>query len=424
MAKRLTTQAVECLRNTEGHRLEVPDALLRGLYLVIQPSGAKSWAVRYRYRGRPRKLTLGRYPAISLAGARELARRAFLTVGEGRDPCGEKRDAKRHAADRSRARFVEVAIEFIERHAKANNRESTWRETERLMKRDVIPLWRDKPIEEIARRDVVRLLDRVQDRGSPIMANRVLAAVRRMFAWCVDRGLVESSPCAGLRPPSVERSRDRVLSDDELRSVWLACEEVGWPFGPLVKLLILTGQRLNEVSRLQWAEIDVDAKLWTIPRQRTKNDVAHTVPLSTQALAILSELPVIASEADLVFTTTGDSPVGGFSRAKERIDHTMARSRFSADTMPRWTFHDLRRTVASGMARLKINIHVVEKLLNHSSGSFAGIVAVYQRHTFAEEKREALQVWGDFVEQLVSTRLPKIETADLPSENFAGQIRQ
>jgi integrase len=174
-----------------------------------------------------------------------------------------------------------------------------------------------------------------------------------------------------------------------------------------VKLLILTGQRLNEVSRLQWAEIDLDAKLWTIPRQRTKNDVAHNVPLSTQAIAILSELPIVPSEAGLVFTTTGLSPVGGFSRAKERIDHTMARSRLSTDTMPRWTFHDLRRTVASGMARLKINIHVVEKLLNHSSGSFAGIVAVYQRHTFAEEKCEALQVWGDFVEQLVYTRPAK-----------------
>ncbi|MGH9550559.1 MAG: tyrosine-type recombinase/integrase, partial [Terriglobales bacterium] len=231
VTKPLTSRAVECLGSTEGRRLEVPDSLLRGLYLVVQPSGAKSWAVRYRYRGRPRKLTLGSYPGITLAGARDLARRALITVGEGRDPCEEKHEARRLAHARSQDRFAEIVADFIERHAKANNRESSWRETERLMNRDVIPLWRNRPIQDIARRDVVQLLDRIQDRGSPIMANRVLAAVRRMFVWCVDRGIIDASPCAGLRPPAIERSRDRVLSDDELRSVWLATDEVGWPFG-------------------------------------------------------------------------------------------------------------------------------------------------------------------------------------------------
>ena len=268
---------------------------------------------------------------------------------------------------------------------------------------DVLPCWRNKLIQEIRRRDVIELLDEVQDRGSPIMANRVLAAVRRMFVWCVERGVIEASPCAGIRPPAVERSRDRVLSDDELRDVWLATEKVGWPFGPLAKLLILTGQRLNEVSRMRWTEIDIDAHVWTIPRERTKNDIAHSVPLSSQSLAILRVLPVIPGDIGLVFTTTGYSSVGGFSRAKTRIDGAIARARPSSEPLQRWTFHDLRRTAASGMARLRIDIHVVEKVLNHSSGSFAGIVGVYQRHTFAEEKREALQAWGDFVEQLVGT---------------------
>lgn len=247
------------------------------------------------------------------------------------------------------------------------------------------------------------------------MANRVLAAVRRMFAWCVDRGIIETSPCSGLRPPAVERSRDRVLSDEELWRVWLASDEVGWPFGPLAKLLILTGQRLNEVSRLRWAEIDMNARLWTLPRQRTKSNVAHTVPLSSQSVSLLSGLPALSSEAGLVFTTTGYSPVGGFSRAKTRIDAAIARSRPFGEPIARWTFHDLRRTAASGMARLKIDIHVVEKVLNHSSGSFAGIVGVYQRHTFAEEKRDALQAWGNFVEQLVCAQRQGIEERkDLP----------
>jgi integrase len=272
------------------------------------------------------------------------------------------------------------------------------------MNRDVIPCWRNKLTQEIRRRDVIELLDEVQDRGSPIMANRVLAAVRRMFVWCVERGIIEASPCAGIRPPAVERSRDRVLSDDELRDVWLATEKVGWPFGPLAKLLILTGQRLNEVSRMRWAEIDMDAHVWTIPRERTKNDIAHNVPLSSQSLAVLHALPVIPSNAGLVFTTTGYSSVGGFSRAKTRIDGAIARARASSEPLLRWTFHDLRRTVASGMARLRIDIHVVEKVLNHSSGSFAGIVGVYQRHTFADEKREALQAWGNFVQQLIGAQ--------------------
>ena len=157
---------------------------------------------------------------------------------------------------------------------------------------------------------------------------------------------------------------------------------------------MLTGQRLNEVSRMRWAEIDIDAHVWTIPRERTKNDVAHNVPLSSQSLAILHALPVIPSDTGLVFTTTGYSSVGGFSRAKTCIDGAIARARPSSEPLLRWTFHDLRRTVASGMARLRIDIHVVEKVLNHSSGSFAGIVGVYQRHTFAEEKRELSKLGG------------------------------
>jgi integrase len=186
-------------------------------------------------------------------------------------------------------------------------------------------------------------------------------------------------------------SRDRVLSDDELRLVWKAAEGMGWPFGPMVQLLVLTGQRRSEVAGMEWQEVDLEKATWVIPSHRTKNAEAHLVPLSPPAVAILASLPRVG---DYVFTTTGRTPVSGFSRAKAALDGR-------AEIAP-WRLHDVRRTVASGMARLGVNLPVIEKVLNHTSGSFAGIVGVYQRHSFADEKRRALEVWGRFVEELVS----------------------
>jgi len=353
--------------------------------------------VRYRNCGRPRKLTLGRYPGIDLSSARELARKVLVAVAEGRDPVLEKKNAHREIAGRERDLFEKVAAQFLERYAKANTRESTWREAERLLNRDVVPNWKGRAVREISRRDVIELLDRKVDEGSPIMANRVLAAVRRLFGWCVERGILETSPCFGVKAPAPERSRDRVLSDLELRLVWKACDTIGWPFGPLTRLLILTAQRRDEVSEMTWSEVDLDAKVWTIPRERTKNDVAHEVPLSDATVEILRSLPIVIGKPRYVFTTTGATPVGGFSRAKDRIDAAVSTMTVGAEPLLRWTFHDLRRTAASGMARLGINLPVIEKVLNHTSGSFAGIVGVYQRHSFADEKRCALEKWSRFV---------------------------
>jgi integrase len=399
MAKALTASSIEKLKPA-GARREIADGLLAGLYLVIQPSGAKSWAVRYRFAGQPRKLTLGSLPAIDLSSARRLARRALVAVAEGRDPCQEKKAAKRSSVARSQDRFDKIADDFIERYAKANTRESTWRETERLLRKDVVPVWKGRAVQEITRRDVIELLDSKVDAGSPIMANRVLAAVRRLFGWSAERGIIEASPCMGVKAPAAERSRDRILSDDELRLVWNACEGIGWPFGPLTKLLILTAQRRDEVGEMGWAELDLGAGLWSIPRERTKNDLAHEVPLSNVAVEIVRTLPKVGGRGGYVFTTNGVTAVGGFSRAKDRLDAAISEARGTAEPLLRWTFHDLRRTAASGMARLGINLPVIEKVLNHTSGSFAGIVGVYQRHSFADEKRHALEGWARFVMSL------------------------
>lgn len=252
---------------------------------------------------------------------------------------------------------------------------------------------------EIARRDVIELLDSTVDRGAATMANRELAAVRRMFGWCVERGILDASPCAGMRAPVPERSRDRLLSDDEIRLFWNAADTIGWPFGPLFKLLLLTGQRRDEVGEMRWREIDGDKRLWTLPRERVKSDRAHEVPLCDAAVAILAVLPRVSGRPGYVFTTNGETPVSGWSRAKNRLDKAMADAGMTGEP---WRLHDLRRTAASGMARLAIDLPVIEKVLNHVSGSFAGIVGVYQRHGFADEKRRALDTWGAHVERLVT----------------------
>ncbi len=402
MAAELTAMAIDKFKPGMVRR-EIPDGKIPGLYLVLQPSGAKSWAVRYRNKGedKPCKFTLGKYPSIDLKTARGVAQERLGEVARGKDPAANLkaiRAAKRGISPAADRDLVEQVVEqFIQRHAKPKTK--SWPEAKRILDREVVAHWRGRHLAEIGRADVHELLDGVVDRGSPVMANRVLAALRKMCAWAVDRGIIAASPCSGIKAPTAERSRDRVLSDDELRGVWTACDAIGWPFGALVKILLLTGARRDEVGKMRWSELDLNSKTWTLPRERAKNGVAHVVPLSAPVLAILRGLPRIGT-SDYVFTVTGKTAVSGFSNAKERIDALLAAS--YGEPVPAWVFHDLRRTAATGMARLGTALPVVEKVLNHTSGSFGGIVGVYQKHGFADEKRHALDAWAAFVERLVS----------------------
>lgn len=429
MAKALTAASVEKLLPDPAKRLEVPDGLLAGLYLVVQPTGKKSWAVRYRAGGSPRKLTLGPYPALDLSAAREAAREALRSAQVGSDPAQEKQVARREAKERGegeRDSFPSVARLFIERHAKPNNRR--WKEAARILglvpdaakpegadkpatfvvaPKSIAARWERRRVQDITRRDVIDLLDDMVAAGKPIAANRALATLRKMFNWAAGRDILSSSPAAGVKAPAAETARDRILSDAELRALWIACDGLGWPMGRFVQMLILTGQRREEVAGMTRREVSVPKALWTIPRDRAKNDIAHDVPLSPQSLALLEGLPKIAGKGEFVFTTTGNTPVSGFAKMKLRLDAKMLEimkneAKAAGDdpervTLPPWRMHDIRRTVASGMARLGINLPVIEKVLNHTSGSFGGIVGVYQRHHFADEKRHALDVWGKHV---------------------------
>ena len=254
--------------------------------------------------------------------------------------------------------------------------------------------WNDRPIREIGKREVLEAIDAIVDRGTGTQANRTLSHVRKLFNWALERDIVTISPCAGLKAPAGENSRDRVLSDDEIRWLWKACEAQAFPFGPLVRLLLLTGQRRGEVAGIRAGELSFRNQMWSLPKERTKNGEAHDVPLTEAVISIFKSLPQIAGEG-FVFTNTGVTPVSGFSRAKASIDKLMAEAAArQASTIEPWTLHDLRRTCASGMASLKIAPHIIEAVLNHKSGTIRGVAAVYNRHQYADEKREALEKWA------------------------------
>ncbi len=401
MAKALTIRAIDSLKPGPARR-EVPDGGMPGLYLILQPSGVKSWAIRYRTTaGVPRKLTLkGKYPATGLATARGEARKALAEVASGNDPAADK-IAARHAPKVVHPDMMEkVASTFLARHADPNTRASSAKEYKRVLDKEVLSRWAGRRLSSIRRAEVHEMLDEIVDRGAPVQANRTLAAFRKLCGWALDRGIVDTSPCHGIKPPTVESSRDRVLSDDELRAIWRAADAIGYPVGPIVKLLMLTGQRRTEVAHMTWAEVDVAATLWTIPAARAKNGNQHAVPLSAQALVVLNDLPRIGDRAGLAFTTNGRSPVSGFGQFKTALDRRITADR--GDALPHWTFHDLRRTCATGMARHGIALPTIERALNHVSGSFRGIVATYQHHNYAAERRHALDAWAAFVERLVT----------------------
>jgi integrase len=379
-------------------RLEHPDDRVTGLYLVQQESGALSWAVRYRAHGAPKKFTLGPYPAVDLATARRRAQEAIGRVAGGEDPAATKQ-ASRAAVRAARAadadRIDYVVAQFIERHAKIKTRD--WRNTERMLTVDVVGRWGGKRLSQITRADVHAMLDAIAiDREKPIQANRVFAQFRKLCGWAVSKGIIEKSPCEGVAAPSSETRRDRHLSDDEIRLAWRAFGKVGWPFGPVAKLLLLTGMRRDEVGEGRWSEIDLVARTWTLPASRTKNKRTHAVSLSDAAAHVLLALPRIGDKPDgFIFTTTGRTPISGWSRAKLAIDKATG-----AFVEP-WTFHDLRRTVATNLQKLGVKLEVTEAVLNHVSGSRAGVVGIYQRHDWADEKRAALTQWAARVTVIV-----------------------
>jgi integrase len=393
MKVKITKRAVDALVATNG-RLFVTDTDLAGFGMIVTPAGSKSYIVEYRPgaggRSAPkRRVTIGQHGSPWTPDtARDEAKRILGLVAVGRDPAADKADARRKEG----TTVQDIATAFIEKYAKA--RQKSWQETERVFRNDVYPAFGSKPVQEVTRQDIVRLVDTVAERG-PIMANRTLAYVRKFFNWCIERGYITATPCAGIKPPGAAKARERVLDDGELAEVWRAAEAIGGNWEGVVKLLILTAQRREEVVAMRWDELDLDGANWTLPGERTKNKRGHEVPLVATAVAALRMVPRLAG-CSFVFSTTGLSAMSGWSRAKSRLDAAIAEARSKAgnsEPMPGWTFHDLRRTATTGMARLGIHPHIADAILNHKTGSIQGVAATYNRHGYLGERRCALQSW-------------------------------
>lgn len=398
----------------KAKRYEEPDNDVPGLRMAVHPSGAKSWVLRYWFGSKKYALTIGGFPGVDVAAARDVAEEARAKVKLGRNPAQEKIAARQTADSEAAAAFDKVFALYERKHINRKLKASTAAEAKRLFKATIRPALSKKKLPEITSEDVIELLDDLIDAGSPVTANRVLAALRHFFKFAVARKFVAASPVDGLERPTKETPRDRRLTDQEIRWLWLACERakkhvlkkdaLNSPTGAIPQLLLLTGTRRNEVCAMSDAEVKRDSAVWTIPAARTKNGRAHEVHLSKVALGILDDVPRVKNPAKFVFCTNGRTSISGFSRLKSRIDRLMleiARKEDPQAVIPAWRVHDLRRTTASGMAALGVTLPVIERCLNHVSGSFGGIVGVYQQHEFTAERKAAFELWTNHVKGIV-----------------------
>lgn len=388
MRRKLTTKTIEALPPAKGKRYEVRDAMLPGLHIRVSATGGKVWYLATRVDGRLRRIKLGSYPVISLSDARQSAQGILRDIALGKY-------AESALGSPETPTLGDIIPQFIDRHAKRHTKD--WKGTQSVLLR--MKNLHTKPIDQIKRADVVRELEAmiadIEDNGGKgTRANRGLAAIKKLYSWCIDQGTVEISPVAALKPLIKEVARERWLTDDEIKSFWRGCEAEGYPFEQFGKLLLLTGQRLREISDMRWSELDLEKATLTLKGSRTKNGTMHVLPLSPQAVSILSAIPRFL-DSDFVFTTTGTTPISGFGRFKQRIDVFVG---LDADN---WRFHDLRRTVATNMAILRVQPHIIEAVLNHRTGIVSGVAAVYNRHAYLDEKRGALEQWAGRVSSLI-----------------------
>jgi integrase len=430
MAKQLTAAAVQRLRPSNVRR-EIRDGGCPGLYLIIQSTGHRSWALRFRRPGgKPAKLTLG--PAdltgregegepvlgapLTLASARRLAIELHRQRALGKDVVAFRHRERLEREARGAKTFAAAAADYIEQYAMRRTR--GWRDRARLLglrptaegkglqliPKGLADRWRDRPVAEIDGDDIHRITDEARERGVPGLERRaegpsesqaraMFAGLSKLFAWLIEKRRLSANPCTGVHRPPALAARDRVLADAELVKFWKAADAERKEFGALLKLLLLTGCRLNEVAGMRRDELSEDGATWTIPGERTKNARAHVVPLSPPARELIAS---VGTDTELVFTTNGATPVSGWSKIKNRLDAAMK--------IRRWRLHDLRRTFVTGLAELGMRPDVIELTVNHISGLRGGIAGVYNRSELLPERRAALECWATHMQGLVAAQ--------------------
>jgi integrase len=387
MKKLLTDRLVANVKQPrKGRRYIINDVAVPGLQLRITPDGFKTFVLGARFGGSKHytRRALGAVGVISLATARERAREWLVAIKQGIDPAQKLNS---FSVNQFNTTFAHVAESFIQRHLPAQRRGDR---VAREIRTELIKHWGALPITAITRAHVVELIDAVVDRGTTGRhGHTIFSHIRSIFNWAIARGMLETSPCAQLRPIQligVKRTRERVLTDDELRMLWAATDH--YPYGALTRLLATTGARLNELAKAKWSEVDFARRTVTVPPERFKMNSVHVIPLSTDAIALLQSLP---RRGDFIFTSSGARPVGDFFAAKRKLDNAMG--------IAPWCFHDLRRTYRTRLAELRVPDHIAELAIGHAK---KGLRRVYDQHAYAEEIRAAMEAWAGRLRSIVN----------------------
>ncbi len=391
VATQFTDRTIAALK-PKAERYEVWENGRTGLGVRVSPKGRKSWVFMYRFSGKARRMGLGVYPAVSLASTNVKHARAKELLEKGTDPGAQQVERKR--AELAAETVADLIEEYLEKWARPRKRSA--HEDERILRKDVLPVWGKRKAKEIRRRDVINLLDEIVERGAPIQANRTLGVVRKMFNFAISRDIVDATPVAMVKAPSKENQRDRVLSADEIRTLWKGLDKAPMGEGTklVLKLELTTAQRKGEVVGATISEFDLEESVWTIPAERSKNGQAHRVPLSALALGLIQNARDLAGDSPWLFP----SPGGNGPITPDSINRALYRSMPEID-VENMTPHDLRRTAASFMTSLRISRLTVGKILNHVE---TGVTAVYDRHSYDAEKRHALEAWAAHLEGILS----------------------
>jgi integrase len=385
-------------------RKDYSDAQVPGLSLRVTAAGHKSFVLIARYPLNPKNPTrraLGDYGKITLEQAREKARSWLALIGKGIDPKVEDARQKAEAGRRQINTFAAVAAEFLDRHASGLRKAG---EARRIVDQEFVKRWGARPIVDIRPEETAAAIRAIVKRGAPYQAHNALGYLRRLFNWAIGTHEfgIATSPVERLSPKDLigkREGRERTLTDAELRAVWDAAELMGYPYGPLFRLLILTGQREREVADMSWSEINFDQALWTIPAIRMKGARAHEIPLVATAVALLQSLPRFTAGAFVFTTTSGAKPVNGFSKAKARIDRLSG--------VENWKIHDLRRSMRTHLSALPLQDMVRELIIAHAR---PGLHKVYDQHNYRSEKRECLELWAARLKGIVEPPPPNVVT--------------
>jgi integrase len=385
MKKRLTDRFLQTVTPPAAGRSVYIDTEVSGLELRVSPHGSKSWSIRYRLKGGERRRTTYKtYPTISLHEARARAKEIAAAAARGIDlPAQEGRQHEEEEKSAKRPQTVgHLLDQYVERYCKPNQRR--WKLVERMFEAHVKPGIGKKSLTELRRADLVELLDDLQNgKGLHAQVNRVRSQLVAALNWAVEHEYLDANPAAAVKRRKIEASRERVLSDDELRAIWRAAEKLSNPSRSLVKAWILTGQRRDEVRCMTWDEIDLGRALWVLAAARNKGKRDHEIPLAPAMLALLGDRP---RSGGPVFTNDGRKPYAGQKRLKAILDRESG--------VTGWTFHDIRRTVSTGMASLHVPQDTIDRVLNHAKPGLAG---TYNRHQYLDEKRRALEAWAERV---------------------------